>query len=167
MRKLLAGLIASVICLVGAPAIAADPSIAGIVRTGTGSATPGVVVNATQNGNAIATTTTAADGYYELSVPEGTYVLEFKSPSTNYTSLSTLPLNLPRNWPLNIVLTAPTVGKIYLAGRITTDDGRAAGVVGRPPTPFFGGGGNPADSNGYFKLTATAGEWFQPSHAGR
>ena len=55
------------------------------------------------------------------------------------------------------MLTAPTVGKIYLAGRITTDDGRAAGVVGRPPTPFFGGGGNPADSNGYFKLTATAG----------
>ena len=63
MRKLLAGLIASVICLVGTPAIAADPSIAGIVRTGTGSAIPGVVVNATQNGNAIATTTTAADGY--------------------------------------------------------------------------------------------------------
>lgn len=31
------------------------------------------------------------------------------------------------------------------------------GVDGRPPTPFFGGGGNAADSNGYFKLSATAG----------
>jgi hypothetical protein len=157
MRKLLTGLIAAALCLVGTPAIAADPSIAGIVRTGAGAAIPGVVVNATQNGTQIATTTTAADGYYELLVPDGTYVLEFKSPSTSYASLATLPLTLPRNWPLNVVLTAPTVGKIYLAGRITTDDGRAAGVVGRPPTPFFGGGGNPADANGYFKLAATAG----------
>ena len=87
MRKLLAGLIAAALCLVGAPAIAADPSIAGIVRTGTGAAIPGVVVNATQNGTQIATTTTAADGYYELSVPDGTYVLEFQSPSTSYASL--------------------------------------------------------------------------------
>ena len=157
MRKLLAGLIAAALCLVSTPAIAADPSIAGIVRTGAGAAIPGVVVNATQNGTQIATTTTAADGYYELLVADGTYVLEFKSPSTSYASLATLPLTLPRNWPLNVVLTAPTVGKIYLAGRITTDDGRAAGVVGRPPTPFFGGGGNPADANGYFKLAATAG----------
>ena len=157
MRKLLAGLIAAALCLVGTPAIAADPSVAGIVRNGTGTALEGVVVNATQNGTAVATTTTAADGYYELSVPDGTYVLEFKSPSASYASLSTLPVTLPRNWPLNIVLTAPTVGKIYLAGRITTDDGRAAGVAGRPPTPFFGGGGNPADANGYFKLTASAG----------
>ena len=157
MRKLLASLIAAAICLVGTPAIAADPSIAGIVRSGTGVAIPGVVINANQNGTAVATTTTAADGYYELSVPDGTYTLEFKSPSTSYASLSTLPLTLPRNWPLNVVLTAPTVGKIYLAGRITTDDGRAAGVDGRPPTPFFGGGGNAADSNGYFKLSAMAG----------
>ena len=157
MRKLLAGLVAAALCLVGAPAIAADPSIAGIVRTGTGTAIPGVVINATQNGTQIATTTTAADGYYELSVPDGIYVLEFQSPSASYASLATLPLTLPRNWPLNVVLTAPTVGKIYLNGRITTDDGRAAGVAGRPPTPFFGGGGNPADANGYFKLSATAG----------
>ena len=157
MRKLLAGLVAAFICLAGTPAIAADPSVAGIVRNGTGTALAGVVVNANQNGTAVATTTTAADGYYELSVPDGTYILEFKSPSASYASLSTLPVTLPRNWPLNIVLTAPTVGKIYLTGRITTDDGRAAGVEGRPPTPFFGGGGNPADVNGYFKLTATAG----------
>jgi hypothetical protein len=157
MRKLLAGLVVAALCLVGAPAIAADPSIAGIVRTGTGAAIPGVVINATQNGTQIATTTTAADGYYELSVPDGIYVLEFQSPSASYASLATLPLTLPRNWPLNVVLTAPTVGKIYLNGRITTDDGRAAGVEGRPPTPFFGGGGNPADANGYFKLSATAG----------
>ena len=157
MRKLLASLIAAAICLVGTPAIAADPSIAGIVRSGTGTAIAGVVVNATQNGTQIATTTTATDGYYELSVPDGTYVLEFQSPSTSYASLATLPLTLPRNWPLNVVLTAPTVGKIYLTGRITTDDGRAAGVAGRPPTPFFGGGGNLADSNGYFKLSTMAG----------
>ena len=157
MRKLLAGLVAAALCLVGTPALAADPSVAGIVRSGTGSAIAGVVVNATQNGTAVATTTTAADGYYELSVPDGTYVLEFISPSASYASLATLPVTLPRNWPLNIVLTAPTVGKIYLTGRITTDDGRAAGVDGRPPTPFFGGGGNAADSNGYFKLSATAG----------
>ena len=157
MRKFLASLVAAALCLVGTPALAVDPSIAGIVRSGTGAAIPGVVVNATQNGAAIATTTTAADGYYELLVPDGTYILEFKSPSTSYASLATLPLTLPRNWPLNVVLTAPTVGKIYLAGRITTDDGRAAGVDGRPPTPFFGGGGNAADSNGYFKLSTTAG----------
>ena len=59
MRKLLAGLIAAALCLVSTPAIAADPSIAGIVRTGAGAAIPGVVVNATQNGTQIATTTTA------------------------------------------------------------------------------------------------------------
>lgn len=104
----------------GAPAIAADPSVAGIVRSGTGTAIAGVVVNATQNGTVVATTTTAADGYYEISVPAGTYSLNFQSPSSSYASLATLPLTLPRNWPLNIVLTAPTVGKIYLAGRITT-----------------------------------------------
>ena len=157
MRKLLASVLAAALCLLGGPAIAADPSIAGIVRSGTGTAIAGVVVNATQNGSQIATTTTAADGYYELSVPDGTYTLEFKSPSAAYASLSTLPLTLPRNWPLNVVLTTPTVGKIFLTGRITTDDGRAAGVEGRPPTPFFGGGGNAADANGYFKLQAMAG----------
>ena len=94
MRKLLAGLVAAFICLAGTPAIAADPSVAGIVRNGTGTALAGVVVNANQNGTAVATTTTAADGYYELSVPDGTYILEFKSPSASYASLSTLPVTL-------------------------------------------------------------------------
>ena len=61
MRKLLAGLVAAFICLAGTPAIAADPSVAGIVRNGTGTALAGVVVNANQNGTAVATTTTAAD----------------------------------------------------------------------------------------------------------
>jgi hypothetical protein len=157
VKRILASLVILVLAFSTSPVVAADPSVAGIVRSGTGSAIPGVVVNAMQSGNTIASTTTAADGYYELSVPEGTYTLEFKSPSASFTSLSTLPLTLPRNWPLNVVLTTPTVGKIFLTGRITTDDGRAAGTDGYPPTPFFGGGGNKADVNGYFKLQALAG----------
>ena len=157
MRRFLTSLIITVLAFSASPAIAADPSVAGIVRSGTGTAISGVVVNAVQSNNTISSTTTSSDGYYEINVPAGTYTLEFKSPSASYTSLATLPLTLPRNWPLNVVLTTPTVGKIFLTGRITTDDGRAAGTSGNPPTPFFGGGGNKADANGYFKLQALAG----------
>ena len=136
---------------------AADPSAFGVVNSMTGAAISGVVIDALQNGNVIASTTTDANGSYALNLAEGTYELRYKPATSDYTALQSLPIDLPQNWPLNVILSTPSVGKSFLKGFIGIDGGAAAVEPENRATAFCNNGGNPTDANGYFSLSIASG----------
>ena len=136
---------------------AADPAAYGVVNSMSGAAIPNVIVDAIQNGEVVATTQTNATGNYEIWLPDGTYELKFTPPTNDFASLASLPIDLPQNWPLNVILTTPSVGKSFLKGFIGIDGGIAAASAENPGAAFCNNGGNGTDANGYFTLGLPAG----------
>lgn len=132
-----------------------DPSFYGQVVNSSGQSIPQVKIEALQNGVVVSTTSTDSAGNYSMWLPDGTYAFKFTSPSSDFTSLASLPLDLPRNWPMNVVLTAPSVGKSFFKGYLGVDGGVPANS--NSSAAFCNNGGNPTDVNGYFTLGLQAG----------
>jgi hypothetical protein len=105
----------------------------------------------------VASTTSDANGSYALNLADGTYELRYTPASSDYTSLQSLPIDLPQNWPLNVILSTPTVGKSFLKGFIGLDGGAAAVEPENRASAFCNNGGNSTDVNGYFSLSLTSG----------
>lgn len=136
-----------------------DPSISGVVTTNNGSPVGGVVVNAIQGAEVVATATTDASGAYSLYTADGTFTFEFLPPTADFSSLRTLELEVPRDWPLDVVLTAPTQGKVFLTGQMLLEGGTPLGN-GNAYVCEVGArvcGGNRTEADGYFSLAYPAG----------
>jgi hypothetical protein len=135
-----------------------DPSIEGTVTTSANSPVPGVIVTVLQGTTPIATTATDASGNYTFDLADGSYSLSFASPTASLASTRAIWVETPRNWPLDVVLTAPTAGRVNLTGDVTLDGGTplAGGAI------MFAGSGNSAGSDGFFSLVkpaGTSGKW--------
>ena len=115
-RSILTALIALTLIAPSGAAQAADPAAFGTVSSTTGTAIADVRVDALQNSSVVASATTDSNGNYAINLPEGTYELRYTSPTAEFTSLQSLPIDLPQNWPLNVILSAPSVGKVFLKG---------------------------------------------------
>ena len=130
-----------------------DPSIEGTVTTSNNAPVAGVIVRALRAAAVIASTTTDVAGNYALDIADGTYSLSFISPTPSLSSVSAVWVETPRNWPLDVVLTAPTAGRVTLTGDVTLDGGTplTGGAI------MFAGSGNAAGSDGFFSLVKPAG----------
>ena len=119
-------------------ASASDPSAFGVVANASGVPIPNVSISASSNGTVVGKTQTDSTGHYALYLPDGVYSFQFTPPSTDYSSLASLPISLPQNWPLNVVLTTPTVGKVFLKGFLGLDQGTPAASPNMPATIKIG-----------------------------
>ena len=165
-RSILTVLIALTLIAPSGAAQAADPAAFGTVSSTTGTAIADVRVDALQNSSVVASATTDSNGNYAINLPEGTYELRYTSPTAEFTSLQSLPIDLPQNWPLNVILSAPSVGKVFLKGFFGLDGGAPAVSIDNPGDVFCNNGGNSTDINGYFTLSAAAGSSCQLSFDG-
>jgi hypothetical protein len=158
--------ISAALVFAASPAQAADPidpSIEGTVTAATNTPVAGVTVTATQGTTVVASTATDAAGNYSLDVADGSYSLSFTSPTPALSSTRSVFVETPRNWPLDIVLTAPTAGRVNLTGDVTLDGGTplTGGAV------MFAGSGNSAGTDGFFSLVKPAGTSGKWSISGR
>jgi protocatechuate 3,4-dioxygenase beta subunit len=138
----------------GVPAAAADAAIDGTVTSSSGAGLADVQVDAIAAGAVIATTRTSATGSYALDVADGAYSLTFTPPSGSAFSPATAVwVEAPRNWPLDVVLTTPTVGRVFMTGDVALDTGEP--ITGG--SVMFAGSGNRQGSDGYFSMVHPAG----------
>ena len=151
-------LIASGMLAAAPMASAADPAIEGQVTTSTGSPLGGVAISATSNGSVVATTVSDGAGAYRFDIPSGTYSLTFTPSTADFSPASAIWVEAPRDWPLDVVMTPPAVGRVFLTGDLALDSGEP--LVGGHV--LFAGGGNSTGSDGYFSMAhpaGTSGQW--------
>lgn len=131
----------------------ASTGISGKVTSDSGAALAGVRVTASQNGKAITSVTTSRTGTYSLRVGAGSYSLSFMPSSTSNSSLNALDIEAPLVGGLNVMLTKPTPGRVFVTGNVSLDNG--ANIGGS--TVGYQGGMAKSDASGNFRLLPTAG----------
>ena len=145
-------LIAALLITAAGPAQAAT-GISGKVTSDSGAGLSGVKVTASQNGVAVASATSTSAGTYSLNVNTGSYSLSFIPKTTANSSLYALDIDSPLTGSLNIMLTKPTPGRVFVTGNVAMDNG--ANIGGSYVS--YQGGGAKSDNNGDFRLMPTAG----------
>ena len=155
VAAVVAGLLAvGLLSAAQSPAAAVDPAIDGTVTTSTGTGVGQVRVDAVANGAVVASTVTSDSGTYALDVADGTYSLTFTpAPGSPFSAVTAVWVDAPRNWPLDVVLTQPSVGRVFLTGDIALDTGEP--ITGG--SVMFAGSGNRQGNDGYFSMTHAAG----------
>lgn len=145
-------LIAALLITAAGPAQAAT-GISGKVTSDSGAGLSGVKVTASQNGVAVASATSTATGTYSLNVNAGSYSLSFIPKTTVNSSLYALDIDAPLTGSLNVMLTKPTPGRVFVTGNVAMDNG--ANIGGSYVS--YQGGGAKSENNGDFRLMPTAG----------
>ncbi len=145
-------LVATLLITAAGPAQAAT-GISGKVTSDSGAGLSGVKVTASQNGVAAASATSTATGTYSLNVNAGSYSLSFIPKTTANSSLYALDIDAPLTGSLNVMLTKPTRGRVFVTGNVAMDNG--ANIGGSYVS--YQGGGAKSDNNGDFRLMPTAG----------
>lgn len=160
VRTLVALLVSAAIAPAGlsTPAFAADPAISGMVQTVSGAGVPGARIEASVSGGVVATATTDALGRYSLDVPAATYTLRVTPASSGLGAATAMWVEAPRDWPLDVVLTAPSPGRLFVTGDLALDSGEplTGGSV------LFAGSGVRTGADGFFSMaqpTGVSGTW--------
>ena len=136
---------------------AATTTLFGYVRNAQAQPIDGTVVQALAGGSLVGEVVTGPTGLYEFSIELAQVDLKFLPPaSSGASSLAAPDIELPRSRELNVVLTQPTAGRIFLSGQVLS-----AGI-GSIGSAIFGDGGMHSDESGYFhygKPAGVVGKW--------
>jgi hypothetical protein len=152
MKRVVNLVLAFLLVTVVAPAHAST-GITGKVTSDSGAALAGVLVTASQNGKAITSATTSTKGAYSLKVGAGSYSLSFKPRTAANSTLNALDIEAPHIGALNIMLTKPTPGRVFVTGNVSLDNG--ANIGGSAVS--YQGSKALSDASGNFRLLPTAG----------
>ena len=142
---------------------AATVTLFGYVRNAQGQPIDGTVVQVLAGGSLVDEIATGPTGLYQFSIELAQVDLKFLPPiSSGASSLEAPDVELPRSRELNVVLTQPTAGRIFLSGQVLS-----AGVGSIQGSAIFGDGGMPSDGSGYFRYGKPAGVVGRWGIAGR
>ncbi len=148
--------VSAALVLVAVPAYSAtlpDAAIDGRVTTSSGAGLSEIRIDAVQSDVVVASTTTDATGSYRFDVADGVYSLRLTPPTAAFNPSLVTAVEAPRNWPLNIVLTPPATGRVFLTGNAALDSGQP--LTGG--TAIHAGGGVRIANDGFFSFPETSG----------
>lgn len=154
---------AAALALAAAPASAvddqvSDPALFGRVLTTSSVPVAGASVVVRDGTGAVGSTTTSGAGEYQIDVPDGAYAIEVSAPDASLSSVSTLAVQAPRDWPLDLVLSERTSGRVAITGDVNLSTGESA-TAG---SALFAGAGTSISTSGFFSTSTTpgtAGSW--------
>lgn len=135
-----------------------DASITGTVTTSDRAPLAGATVELVRSGATIAAAVTGPNGLYRLDASEGVYSLRVTPPNEALSRVNSLSIDLPRQWPVDFVLTPKAAGRVMLTGDVTL----STGVPVSGGNVLFAGAGNSIASTGYFVSATepeTTGSW--------
>lgn len=144
----------SVLSFGALPASAAPTGLYGKVVNSLSKPIPGTQIIVSQSGQTIASVTTAADGSYNVPVVNGTYSVSYRPPTDANSRLEAYGIAVPQKASMNIMLTPPTPGAVFLSGTVSFSNGM---VPAADSTVYFGGYQGTVNTAKFFKVKANAG----------
>ena len=154
LGRILTIFLVSVLALGALPASAAPVGLYGKVVNNLNKPIANTQVLVSKSGQPVANALTAADGSYSIPVTNGAYSISYLPPTTADSKLQAYDIVVPQKSSMNVMLTKPTPGAVFLSGTVSFSNGM---VPAADSTLYFGGYQGTVNAAKLFKLNPSAG----------